>query len=117
MHVVIRLFAGYREARRQPARARPAGERHGLGRRREVWRRHPATSTGRGLAIARNGEYVDPTVPLARGDALALIPRSPTAPLGRRRVTMTGCPLSVNDALSCVRDDRCDGIVVFPGTV
>jgi molybdopterin synthase catalytic subunit len=117
--VLVRLFASYREAAGAGhlQLELPAGAtvRDAI---REVLHQHPLVAEGRQLVIARNREYVDPDAPLADGDEVALIPPvsggSTSAPL---RTRVTGDPLSVDDVLDAVRDERFGGLVVFLGTV
>ncbi|MBM4420783.1 MAG: molybdenum cofactor biosynthesis protein MoaE [Chloroflexi bacterium] len=119
MRVTVRLFAGYREAagvsRLDLDIAEPATAGDVV---REIRRRHPHAGSGRGLAIARNGDYVDPMAPLAEGDELALIPPvSGGAVQHPVRVLVREEPLSVDEALAAVRHESAGGIVVFLGTV
>src|SRR5688572_25184643 len=104
MRIVVRLFAGYREAA-GTARLEldlPEGAT-ASDVVREVRRRHPLTGTGRGLAIARNGDYVDPLVTLGDGDELALIPPvSGGAVDAAPDVLVTSSALSVDDAVALV---------------
>ena len=119
MHVLVRLFASYREAagRGHFDLELPAGAtvRDAVAR---IAREHPLITEGRQVVIARNRDYAALDTQLADGDELALIP--PVSGGDARTlapVAVSDAPLSVDDALALVRDDAFGGVVVFLGTV
>jgi molybdopterin synthase catalytic subunit len=120
MHVLVRLFASYREAagRGQFEMELPEGARV-----RDVLARvladHPLLRSQREIVAARNREYVGLDEPVTDGDEVALIPPvsggALTRPIADVRVTAEA--LSVDAAIARVRDESAGGICVFVGTV
>ncbi len=118
MRVLVRLFASYREAA-------------GVGRIElemppgatvkdaifKILKDHPLIAEGRQVVIARNQEYVTPDEPLADGDEVALIPPVSGGAMTVAPIVVSATALSVDDAISAVRDSHFGGIVVFLGTV
>lgn len=116
--MVVRLFASYREAvgASRIELELPAGAT-AADAVRVVLGDHPLLAAGHTM-LARNREYVDPTAGLADGDELALIPPVSGGAAGARgRIAVSDAPLSIDEAVSHVRDEEVGGIVVFVGTV
>ncbi|HEY6201861.1 MAG TPA: molybdopterin converting factor subunit 1 [Candidatus Limnocylindria bacterium] len=118
MHVLVRLFASYREAAgvgRMELELPPgATVKDAIAR---IVKDHPLIAEGRQVVIAKNHEYVAPDEPLADGDEVALIPPVSGGATTVAPIVVSGSALSVDDALAAVRDSGFGGIVVFLGTV
>ena len=120
MHVLVRLFASYREAagRGQFEMELPEGARV-----RDVLARvlseHPLLRSQREIVAARNREYVGLDDRLADGDEVALIPPVSGGAITEPAVDLlvTSEALSVDAALGRVRDRAMGGVCVFVGTV
>ena len=109
MRVVVKLFAGLRERAGTGERALDLGDG---ARVAEVW---PALALGGepdGLLYAVNREYAEPDAVLRDGDEVALIP-----PVSGGAFVVTEAPLSLDDAVAEVADQRAGAIATFTGTV
>jgi MoaE-MoaD fusion protein len=107
MPVTVRLFAGLRERAGWSRRELAGVERVG-----DVW---PALALGEepgGLLYAVNREYAEAERELRDGDEVALIP-----PVSGGAFRVTEEPLSLEDAVAEVAQDRAGGIATFTGTV
>jgi molybdopterin converting factor subunit 1 len=118
VHVVVRLFASYREAagvgRIELDLPPGATVRDAIA---DIAKRHPLITEGRRIVIARNRDYVTPDEPLADGDEVALIPPVSGGDGSIPNVLISSSALSIDDALAAGRDDGWGGVVVFLGTV
>jgi molybdopterin synthase catalytic subunit/molybdopterin converting factor small subunit len=104
--VVVRLFAGLRERAGWSER-----ELDGVRRVADVW---PALELGdepAGLLYALNKEYADRDSILADGDEVALIP-----PVSGGDFRLSEEPISLDDAVREVADERAGAIATFTGT-
>ena len=109
MRVVVKLFAGLRERAGTGERALDLGDG---ARVAEVW---PALALGGepdGLLYAVNREYAEHDAVLRDGDEVALIP-----PVSGGAFVVTEAPLSLDDAVAEVADQRAGAIATFTGTV
>src|SRR5712692_1746317 len=118
MRVLVRLFASYREAagvgQIELELAPGAKVKDAIFK---ILKDHPLIAEGRQVVIARNHEYVTPDEPLADGDEVALIPPVSGGAMSVAPIAVSSEPLSVDDAITAVRDAGFGGIVVFLGTV
>ena len=104
----MRLFAGLRERAGSGTLELELGDGATVG---DVW---PALSLGdepQGLLYARNRAYVERKEPLAAGDEVAVIP-----PVSGGAFKLSEDPLSIDHAVSEVRDDGAGAIATFSGT-
>jgi len=118
MRVLVRLFASYREAAGagQLELDLPPGATV-ADAIAEIVRRHPLIAEGRQVVIAKNREYVKADEHLADGDEVALIPPVSGGATSVAPIRISTTALSVDEALSAVRDSGYGGLVVFLGTV
>lgn len=108
VNVNVRLFAGLRERAGTGALELDLAEGAAVS---DVW---PALGLGDeppGLLYARNRAYVERTEQLSSGDEVAVIP-----PVSGGDFTLSEEPLSVDAAVSEVRDDAAGAIATFIGT-
>ena len=106
MRVHVRLFAGLRERAGWSTREVEAATVA------DVW---PALGLGdepEGLLYAVNREYAEREQELRDGDEVALIP-----PVSGGAFRVTEEPLSLDDVVAEVADERAGGIATFTGTV
>ena len=106
MKVTVRLFAGLRERAGWSER-----ELDGIERLGDVW---PALALGaepEGLLYAVNKEYADRERALADGDEVALIP-----PVSGGDFRLSDGPISLDDVVREVADERAGAIATFTGT-
>jgi molybdopterin synthase catalytic subunit/molybdopterin converting factor small subunit len=104
--VTVRLFAGLRERAGWSSRVL-----EGVKQVADVW---PALGLGeepQGLLYAVNREYAEPDRALADGDEVALIP-----PVSGGSFRLSGKPLSLDEAVAEVADERAGAIATFTGT-
>jgi MoaE-MoaD fusion protein len=104
--ITVRLFAGLRERAGWSRR-----ELDGLERVADVW---PALGLGDeppGLLYAVNKEYADRERRLEDGDEVGVIP-----PVSGGALRLSAEPLSLEDAVSEVADERAGAIATFVGT-
>jgi molybdopterin synthase catalytic subunit len=103
--VTVRLFAGLREragwSRRDVDAATVA----------DVWKTLELGDEPDGLLYAVNKEYAERDRPLEDGDEVALIP-----PVSGGAFLLRDEPLSLDQAVDEVRDDRAGAIATFTGT-
>jgi molybdopterin synthase catalytic subunit len=102
----VRLFAGLRERAGWSSQ-----ELDGVARVADVW---PALGLGEqpeGLLYAVNRTYAPPEQELADGDEVALIP-----PVSGGAFRLSGQPLSLDEAVGEVADERAGAIATFVGT-
>jgi molybdopterin synthase catalytic subunit/molybdopterin converting factor small subunit len=104
--VTVRLFAGLRE------RAGWSERRlEGVERVADVWSALDLGDEPPGLLYAVNKEYAARDLPLADGDEVALIP-----PVSGGDFRLSEEPLSLDDAVREVADERAGAIATFTGT-
>jgi MoaE-MoaD fusion protein len=106
VRVTVRLFAGLRERAGWSTR-----ELDDVGRVDDVWRALVLGDEPAGLLYAVNKEYADRERPLADGDEVALIP-----PVSGGDYRLSEGPISLDDAVREVADERAGAIATFTGT-
>jgi molybdopterin synthase catalytic subunit/molybdopterin converting factor small subunit len=106
VRVTVRLFAGLRERAGWSTR-----ELDDVGRVDDVWRALALGDEPAGLLYAVNKEYADRERPLADGDEVALIP-----PVSGGDYRLSEEPISLDDAVREVADERAGAIATFTGT-
>ena len=106
MHV--RLFAGLREQAGTGNVEVDLADGATVG---DVWARLGLGDEPAGLLYARNRAYVERSEALMAGDEVAVIP-----PVSGGDFKLSGDPLSVDDAVAEVRDERAGAIATFIGT-
>jgi molybdopterin synthase catalytic subunit len=102
------LFAGLREQAGFGAVDLELAEGAAVG---DVWPRLDLGEEPPGLLYARNRAYVDRSEALSAGDEVAVIP-----PVSGGDFRLSADPLSVDTAVTEVRDDRAGAIATFIGT-
>ena len=108
VHVQVRLFAALRERAGAGSLEIELPEGATVG---DVWSRLDLGDEPAGLLYARNRAYVDRTEALGAGDEVAVIP-----PVSGGDFRLSAAPLSVDAAVSEVRDDAAGAIATFVGT-
>jgi molybdopterin synthase catalytic subunit len=108
VNVRVRLFAGLRERAGVGAVDVELAEGAAVG---DVWPRLGLGDEPPGLLYARNRAYVDRSEALSAGDEVAVIP-----PVSGGDFRLSADPLSVDTAVTEVRDDRAGAIATFIGT-
>ncbi len=109
MRVVVKLFAALRERAGTGEQVLELGAGSRLA---DVW---PALGLGEepeGLLYALNRDYAQPDETLRDGDEVALIP-----PVSGGAFLVTESPLSLDEVVAEVADERAGAIVTFTGTV
>ncbi len=106
MTVVVRLFAGLRERAGWSSREVEAATVA------DVWPQLELGNEPEGLLYAVNREYAGRERELQDGDEVALIP-----PVSGGAFRVTEEPLSLDDVVAEVADERAGGIATFTGTV
>jgi molybdopterin synthase catalytic subunit len=104
----VRLFAGLRERAGAGSLELDLPDGATVG---DVWSRLDLGAEPAGLLYARNRAYVERTEALGAGDEVAVIP-----PVSGGDFRLTAEPLSVDVAVSEVRDDAAGAIATFVGT-
>ena len=108
VHVRVRLFAALRERAGAGSLEIELPEGATVA---DVWSRLDLGDEPAGLLYARNRAYVDRTEALGAGDEVAVIP-----PVSGGDFRLSAEPLSVDAAVSEVRDDAAGAIATFVGT-
>jgi MoaE-MoaD fusion protein len=108
VQVRVRLFAGLRERAGAGSLELELPDGATVG---DVWSRLDLGDEPAGLLYARNRAYVDRTEALGAGDEVAVIP-----PVSGGDFRLSAEPLSVDAAVSEVRDDAAGAIATFVGT-
>jgi MoaE-MoaD fusion protein len=108
VNVRVRLFAGLREQAGTGAVEIDVADGALVG---DVWSQLGLGEEPAGLLYARNRAYVERTDELQAGDEVAVIP-----PVSGGDFRLSDEPLSVEAAVSEVRDDEAGGIATFIGT-
>jgi molybdopterin converting factor subunit 1 len=75
----------------------------------------PEPATALPLVVAVNREYAQPETVLHAADEVALVPPVSGGRGGRVHVAIVDAPLSVDEALACVRDPAAGAVVTFMG--
>jgi molybdopterin synthase catalytic subunit len=108
VNVHVRLFAGLREQAGTGNVEVDLADGATVG---DVWARLGLGDEPAGLLYARNRAYVERSEALMAGDEVAVIP-----PVSGGDFKLSGDPLSVDDAVAEVRDERAGAIATFIGT-
>ena len=108
MNVQVRLFAGLRERAGTGRLELDLADGATVG---DVWPRLGLGDEPSGLLYARNKTYVDRSESLTAGDEIAVIP-----PVSGGDFKLSPDPLSVDAAVSEVRDQDAGAIATFIGT-
>jgi MoaE-MoaD fusion protein len=108
MNVRVRLFAALRERAGRGALEIEVADGATVG---DVWPLLELGAEPRGLLYARNRSYVERSETLHAGDEVAFIP-----PVSGGDFLLSADPLSVESAVSEVRDDSAGAIATFVGT-
>ncbi len=108
MNVRVRLFASLREQAGAGTLEIELADRATVA---DVWPRLGLGGEPSGLLYARNRAYVDRTELLSEGDEVAVIP-----PVSGGDFRLSADPLSVDAAVTEVRDDSAGAIATFIGT-